>query len=194
MAIVKCPQCGANFELTPQNYNPKTSSAKCPQGHVFPMKAEAKEPSLKEKFTGRVLDGYVEASRVKTLEKFGQPKTDEERRITHEAKYGTEELPPKGTGKPTAWDEDKLKEQNRVCKAIEDWLDAKGVPYKSDVGFVEFPRPGVPKGKFQKLVREAENKFRELDITKSGAYYDVFETTIVVDFPEQKRWFEAIYR
>ena len=96
--------------------------------------------------------------------------------------------------KATSWDEEKLKEQNRVCKAIEDWLDAKGVPYKSDVGFIEFPRPGLPTSKFRKLVREAEEKFREINLPATGAYYDVFETTIVVDFPEQKKWFEATYR
>ena len=30
--------------------------------------------------------------------RFGQPKTEEERRLTHKALYGTEELPPRGTG------------------------------------------------------------------------------------------------
>jgi len=32
------------------------------------------------------------------MRRYGNPKTDEERRATHKAIYGTEELPPRGTG------------------------------------------------------------------------------------------------
>ena len=33
------------------------------------------------------------------LRRFGKPKTDEERAETHKAKFGDEELPPRGAGK-----------------------------------------------------------------------------------------------
>jgi len=32
------------------------------------------------------------------MRRYGRPKTDEERRATHRVIYGTEELPPRGTG------------------------------------------------------------------------------------------------
>lgn len=41
-------------------------------------KTEKKKPTLKELMTGRVLDGYIEASRVKTLEKFAEKQETEE--------------------------------------------------------------------------------------------------------------------
>lgn len=74
--VVKCPKCGASFDLTLHSYIAKTDSARCPQGHVFPVpehsKKEEKKPMMKDLMTGRVLDGYIEARRVKTLEKFSK--------------------------------------------------------------------------------------------------------------------------
>lgn len=92
--------------------------------------------------------------------------------------------------KATSWDKEKLTIENRVCKAMEDWLSDKGIGYKSDVGFLEFPRPSLPSARFNKLMKEAEEKLKELGYSN----YDIFETTMVIDFPEQIKWFEATYR
>lgn len=83
------------------------------------------------------------------------------------------------------WNEEKLKVENSVCKAIEDWCDKKGIGYKSDVGFLEFPRPSVSNTKFKEIIKEIEEKLKELGYDN----YDVFETTIVINFPEQIKWF-----
>jgi len=92
-----------------------------------------------------------------------------------------------------SWDEQELAEQNRLCQEIEKWLESESIPYKSDVGFIEFPRPGFSPEEFKKLIAKAEAKFKELKLGESKAYYDVFETTIIVDFPEQTKWFETFY-
>jgi len=88
------------------------------------------------------------------------------------------------------WNEEKLKIENRVCKAMEDWCEEKGIGYKADIGFLEFPRPSVSTAKFKEIVEEAEAKLKELGYDN----YDVYETTMVINFPEQVKWFDATYR
>lgn len=61
-----------------------------------------------------------------------------------------------------------------------------GVNYKKDLGFMEFPRPGVSDEKFKEIVADAERKLGELGY----GYYDMFETTIVIDFPGEKKAYE----
>lgn len=80
-----------------------------------------------------------------------------------------------------------IEKENQVYTAIRNWLDSRGVSYKFDVDFIEFPRPNLLPEDFRKLVKEAEEKFEELGYTN----YDVFETTIVVNFPERKRTVES---
>jgi len=82
----------------------------------------------------------------------------------------------------------------RYKSPLEETVDAEmrkiiqkyGVNYKRDLGFMEFPRPGVSRSKFQAIVTEAEQKLKELGYD----WYDVFETTIVIDFPGEKKAYE----
>ena len=45
--------------------------------------------------------GFMEGMSIRPEYVFGRPKTETERVITHAAKYGTTEIPPRGTGKAT---------------------------------------------------------------------------------------------
>jgi hypothetical protein len=61
-----------------------------------------------------------------------------------------------------------------------------GVGYKRDLGFLEFPRPEVSSSKFQYIATEVKQKLGELGCVE----YDVFETTIIVNFLAEKKAYE----
>jgi len=50
------------------------------------------------KKSGKGLSGIETGLGVKGRPRMGKPKTETERRLTHKRKFGTETLPPRGTG------------------------------------------------------------------------------------------------
>jgi len=76
--------------------------------------------------------------------------------------------------------------EEKVAEEMRKITEKHGVGYKRDLGFMEFPRPDVSPQKFNQIVVEAEQKLKELGYD----WYDVFETTIVVDFPGEKKAYE----
>jgi len=63
---MKCPQ-GCGWEGTPEEYLKHFETC---LGYASSNPVEVKKPTLEELFKGKVLDGYLEASRVRTLNQF----------------------------------------------------------------------------------------------------------------------------
>jgi len=73
--------------------------------------------------------------------------------------------------------------ESEVHKELQKITEKYGVRYKEDLGFMEFPRPSVSAELFQKIVTETVQKLKDLGYSS----FEVFETTIVVDFPGEKK-------
>lgn len=76
--------------------------------------------------------------------------------------------------------------EKRVTEEMQQIIKKHGVGYKSDLGYMEFPRPEVSSSQFRIIAAEVEQKLKELDYD----WYDVFEHSIVIDFPGEKKAYE----
>jgi len=76
--------------------------------------------------------------------------------------------------------------EDTVFEEMKKLTEKHGVDYKKDLGYMEFPRPAVSSTKFNQIVAEAEAKLKELGYE----WYEVFEDTINISFPGEKKAYE----
>ena len=88
------------------------------------------------------------------------------------------------------WDKYVTPKEKEARTVVERITKKFAISAKEDVGFAEFPRPGVSKADFKKIVKATEEEMKKISYTN----YDVFETTVVVDFDGEKKAWEEYER
>jgi len=76
--------------------------------------------------------------------------------------------------------------EDTVHKEMQKIIEKYNVGYKADLGFIEFPRPAASPEMTRRIIAEAEQKLKELGYK----HYDVFEHTIIVEFPGEIKAYE----